>query len=73
LLVQWLIGAGHSPQQAEAWLSQFPSWSAADPATLDLFAAANADRWRHITADDPPAWAVRLAESTQQWATYRTG
>jgi Phosphotransferase enzyme family len=71
-LIQWLIGSGHSPQQAEAWVSRFPAWNTTDPATLDLFATANADRWQSLTADDPPAWAVRLAELTRQWADYRT-
>ncbi len=72
-LVQWLIGNGHSPQEAEDWLSQFPSWRAADPGALDLFARANCDRWRKLTADNPPAWAASLADWVQRWKTYRTG
>ncbi|MDB4873236.1 MAG: hypothetical protein JWL97_4240 [Gemmatimonadales bacterium] len=72
VLMQWLIAGGHSPREAEEWAGRFPSWRSADPATLDLFAAANADRWETLAADNPPAWAVRLAEVTRQWATYRT-
>ncbi len=72
-LIQWLIGSGHSPREAEAWLSQFPSWRATDPTALDLFALANSDRWRKITADNPPAWAVSLAEWVQRWNIYRAG
>lgn len=72
LLVQWLIGAGHTPRQAEQWLSAFQSWNQADPAALDMFATANADRWRNLTTEDSPAWARRLAELTRQWANYRT-
>jgi hypothetical protein len=70
-LIQWLTINGHSPQQAEEWVGQFPAWRAVVPAVLDLFADANAARWRSLTADDPPSWAVTLAEHTQSWAEYR--
>lgn len=73
ILIQWLISAGHSPRDADEWAGQFPSWRSVAPETLDLFAAANADRWRTRTADSSLAWLVGLADATRQWAAYRTG
>lgn len=72
ILVQWLIGNGHTPRQAEEWVGRFPSWRAADSAAIDLLAHANAARWRDLTAAyDSPPWAVALTSWVEQWASYR--
>lgn len=55
----WLLKAGHSPADAEVWLAQFPSWTAADPAHLDLFSHVFAERWRsRAQAPDSPEWVA---------------
>ena len=41
LLVQWLIGSGHTPEQAEAWLARFPAWQEINAEVLDDFASRN--------------------------------
>jgi hypothetical protein len=71
LLMPWLLKDGHSPAQAEEWLAQFPSWAATDPAGIDLFARAFADKWRQNSARNPEPWALEHAARTEQWAEYR--
>ncbi|MEW2429382.1 hypothetical protein AB0877_15340 [Micromonospora sp. NPDC047644] len=34
----WLIGSGHSAEQAEEWIAQLPVWTATDRQILDDFA-----------------------------------
>lgn len=34
----WLIGSGHSAEQAEEWIAQLPAWTATDRQVLDDFA-----------------------------------
>jgi hypothetical protein len=72
LLIPWLLKAGHSPADAEKWVSQFPSWAAADSADIDLFSRVFAERWRrHALRDEPEDWVVLQAEATKQWADHR--
>jgi hypothetical protein len=55
-LVVWLIGAGHTPEQAEQWLARNPAWDEADPAILTFFATSNAEKW-----------ATKARRSTAPW------
>jgi hypothetical protein len=53
-------------------VSRFSSWTATDPAHLDLFAAALADRWRqHTTRDGAQDWVHLHATLTRRWAEHR--
>ncbi|WP_141581323.1 phosphotransferase [Actinomadura sp. WMMA1423] len=71
LLLPWLLKAGHSPAGAADWLARFPSWTAADPADVDLFSAVFAERWRRHAERDPAAWVVLHADLTRRWAKFR--
>lgn len=71
IIIQWLISAGHTPVQAEAWVSQFPSWQATEPTVVNRLAWANATLWQHTAANTGLPWAADIAEWTQQWAAHR--
>ncbi|BFU43132.1 hypothetical protein KRMM14A1004_13690 [Krasilnikovia sp. MM14-A1004] len=71
LLVQWLIGSGHTPEQAEDWLARFPAWTATDPDVLNAFASMNATKWSVKSRTSKDAWVHDLAAWTDKWAAYR--
>lgn len=73
LLIPWLLKAGHSPREADEWVSQFPSWADAEPAHIDLFSRVFAEKWRANSKTNPAAWVAEHAAFTNQWATYRLG
>ncbi|WP_436536254.1 phosphotransferase family protein [Actinoplanes sp. HUAS TT8] len=70
-LTHWLIGAGHTPHQAEQWLARHPAWRETDPEVLDYFAAKNAEKWAAKSAGTSTAWMHDLAAWTSQWSAYR--
>ncbi|WP_131735973.1 phosphotransferase family protein [Actinomadura roseirufa] len=71
LLIPWLLKAGHSPQAADEWVSQFPTWASAPSADLDAFTVAFAEQWRAAaqTREDP--WISQYADLAGRWAKYR--
>lgn len=71
MLMQWLISAGHTAQQAERWLARFPAWRLAEPEVLDYFARSNAEKWAAKSAGATADWIHDLAAWTSQWSTYR--
>ena len=72
LLVQWLIGSGHTPDQAEEWLARFPTWKATDPEVLTEFALRNAVKWSRKARESNASWVRDLAVWTETWLTYRS-
>ncbi|MDI6099335.1 phosphotransferase [Actinoplanes sp. NEAU-A12] len=70
-LVAWLIGAGHTPEQAEQWLAQHSAWHEVDPAVLTFFALRNAEKWALKSRQGSAGWMHDLADWTGQWAAYR--
>ncbi|MEU6204112.1 phosphotransferase [Micromonospora musae] len=73
LLVQWLIGSGHTAAQAEQWLAQFPAWTTTDPVALDHFASHNASKWSAKSQHSTEKWVHGLATWTDEWAAHRRG
>ncbi|WP_347403777.1 phosphotransferase [Micromonospora sp. WMMD710] len=71
MLTQWLISAGHTPQQAEQWLARHPAWGLTDPKALDYFAMMSAEKWASKSTGSTAAWVRDLAAWTSQWAAYR--
>ncbi|GAA2613809.1 phosphotransferase [Actinomadura fulvescens] len=71
MLIPWLIGANHTPHQADEWISQFPAWTNAQPAAVDAFTAGFAAQWRNAAQARPEEWITRHADLTSQWAAYR--
>jgi hypothetical protein len=71
MLTPWLISAGHTPAQADRWLTRRPAWTQTDPAALNYFAAKNAQKWAAKAAQSTAPWVHSLAAWTAQWAEYR--
>ncbi|MEU5882868.1 phosphotransferase [Spirillospora sp. NPDC047279] len=69
-LIPWLIGAGHHPQHADQWISQFPAWTTAQPTVIDVFTTGFAAQWRNAAQARPDEWVTRHAELTGRWAAY---
>ncbi len=68
MLAQWLISAGHTPKQADQWLTRRPAWRSVDPKVLDYFATKNAERWASKSAAATAAWMHDLAAWMSQWS-----
>lgn len=71
LLIQWLIGCGHTAGQAERWVAQFPAWAATDRDVVDDFAIRNAAKWAGKAEKSTQVWVNNLATWTSEWAAYR--
>ncbi|WP_229069708.1 phosphotransferase [Actinoplanes sp. DH11] len=70
-VMPWLIGSGHTPQQAEEWVAGHPAWAATDPDVMTFFATRNADKWSAKAHTTHLPWMRDLATWTGQWAAYR--
>ena len=66
-----LMAAGHPPHEAERQASRLPAFRAADPAHLDLFAAANVRLWAEVAQSSASTWTAEMAHAARLWATYR--
>ncbi|XVQ10405.1 hypothetical protein ACQP1W_49185 [Spirillospora sp. CA-255316] len=73
LLIPWLLKAGHTPEQADAWVAQFGSWTDADPAHIDLFSKVFAAKWRANSQTNSADWVRLQADLTARWSQYRLG
>ncbi|OLT12040.1 hypothetical protein BJF79_04250 [Actinomadura sp. CNU-125] len=71
LLIPWLLKAGHTPREADAWAARFPSWLHAPEADVDMFTAAFAEQWRTAAGSRDDDWVRLHAELTGRWAAYR--
>jgi hypothetical protein len=71
LLVQWLIGSGHTPEQAEEWLARFPAWHEINAEVLDEFASRNAAKWSAKAEQTTVRWMRDVAGWNGRWSTYR--
>jgi hypothetical protein len=72
LLVVQLIADGHSAESAESWAAGCTAWAAADPAAIDVFAAANMrmHRWR-VDRSPEVSWLQEMTKAARQWADHR--
>lgn len=70
-LVPWLIGASHSPEQAERWLAGNLMWAEAKPEDVTYFALKNAEKWARKASQSTAPWMHDLADWTQKWAAHR--
>ncbi|MFF5180037.1 aminoglycoside phosphotransferase [Micromonospora sp. NPDC000316] len=71
LLVPWLIGSGHSAEQAEEWLTQLPASTATDRQVLDDFASKNATKWAAKSRQNIERRVSDLAMRTGEWEDHR--
>ena len=73
LMIIRLIRAGHSPEQAEAWAGQITAWHAAQPESIDAFAAGIAMLSRERRSQRPSSSHLGpLADSADCWAQHRS-
>lgn len=66
-----LIAAGHTPQGAELWAARCAGWRTADPAAVDVFAAASTRLWTEIGDQNPASWTSKLHDAAAAWRDYR--
>lgn len=71
-LMPWLILAGHSPRQADAWAAQIPSWRHADPDAVNLYSRLAVTFWRRRAAARPAPWMAPYLAAWEGWTAYRT-
>ncbi|HET9972437.1 MAG TPA: hypothetical protein VFQ68_29665 [Streptosporangiaceae bacterium] len=62
---------GHTAHEAERQASRLPAFQAADPAYVDLFAAANVRLWDEIARSSTSDWTTKMAQAAKSWAAYR--
>ncbi|MFI7285524.1 aminoglycoside phosphotransferase [Streptomyces anulatus] len=67
----WLIASGHTPESAERWAAEIPSWRTAPAEGITAFGAANVTLWSEISTADPIPWTLRLATAASAWHTHR--
>jgi hypothetical protein len=62
---------GHTAHQAERQASRLSAFQAADPAHIDLFAAANVRLWDEIAQFSTTAWTKDMAQAAYTWFAHR--
>jgi hypothetical protein len=70
-VLRLMASGGHTAHEAELQASRLPAFQAADPAHIDLFAAANVRRWDEIAQSSTSAWATKMAQAGKSWAACR--
>jgi hypothetical protein len=70
-VLRLMAPGGHTPREAERQAARHPAFAAADPAHLDLFAAANVRLWAEIAQSSPRSWTKELAQAARAWSAYR--
>jgi hypothetical protein len=66
-----MASGGHTASEAERQASRLPAFKAADPALIDLFAAANVRLWAEVARSSTGAWTKKMAQAAQSWSAYR--
>jgi thiamine kinase-like enzyme len=70
-ILRLMASGGHTAPQAERQANRLPAYQAADPAHIDLFAAANARLWNEITRSSTSTWTKDMAQAARTWLAYR--
>jgi Ser/Thr protein kinase RdoA (MazF antagonist) len=74
LLIPWLLKAGHTPAEAEAFVTDFPSWANASLHQVELLSRVFAAKWaEHARRDNPEDWMLLHARLTKMWSDYCLG
>jgi len=66
-----MASGGHTAPEAEQQASRLPAFQAADPALVDLFAAANVRLWNEIAKSSTSAWTTDMAQAAHAWSAFR--
>jgi hypothetical protein len=70
-VLRLMASGGHTAHEAEQQASRLPAFQAADPAHIDLFAAANVRLWDEIAQSNTSDWTTKMAQAAEAWAVYR--
>ena len=70
-IIRLMASGGHTAPQAERQASRLPAFQAADPAHVDLFAAANVRLWDEIAQSSTSAWTKDMAQAAHAWSAFR--
>jgi hypothetical protein len=70
-ILRLMASGGHTPREAERQALRLPTFAAADPAHVDLFATANVRLWDEIAQADTRDWTKKIARAAPEWAAYR--
>jgi len=70
-VLRLMASGGHTAHEAERQASRLPAFQSADPAHIDLFAAANVRLWDEIANASTSAWTTKMAQAAKSWAACR--
>jgi hypothetical protein len=70
-VLRLMASGGHTAPEGERQASRLPPFRDADPAHIDIFAAANVRLWDEIAQSSTSAWTVKMAQAAHSWAAYR--
>lgn len=70
-ILRLMASGGHTAPEAERQASRLPAFQAADPAHVDLFAAANVRLWDEIAESSTNAWTKDMAQAAHAWFAFR--
>jgi hypothetical protein len=65
------VGPARRIGKAERQAARLPAFQGADPAHIDLFAAAGVRLWDEIAQSSTSAWTGKMAQAAKSWAAYR--
>jgi hypothetical protein len=70
-VLQLIASGGHTVPEAERQASRLPAFGAADPAHIDLFAAANVRLWAEVAESNMSSCTTKIAQAAQSWWAHR--
>ena len=70
-ILRLMASGGHTAPEAERQASRLSAFPAADPAHIDLFAAANVRLWDEIAQSSTSAWTTDMAQAAHAWFAFR--
>jgi hypothetical protein len=68
-----MASGGHTAKSAEEQAARLPSFAAAEPDHIDMFAMANVRLWDEIVEQGPTTWTKQMAQAANEWLDYRLG
>jgi hypothetical protein len=66
-----LIGAGHTPRDAEEWAARIPAWKQAAPEDITSWANSQARLWHKAVHPHSPKWIVQARHAALAWLSFR--
>ncbi len=70
-IIRLMASGGHTAAEAQDQASRILAFKNADPAHVDLFAAANVRLWAEVHQASKTAWTAKMAQAARSWLTYR--